>query len=373
MDLQRFRLQQGPEQKCEPRNPSSRTWQNGQPQRILLTRLSAIGDCLATIPLAVDIKRQWPDAKLTWIVDCGAATLLQSHPAVDKVLRIPKKWMKDIKLWRQLRMELQAESFDLAFDPQGLTKSSMLGWLSAAPVRVGFDRSHAREIAPWLVTLRVTRNQRHMVDTYRQLLDPWRATVTGIGQFDMPRYCTEADKVQQSIDALHLGAAWVCINVGAGWSTKLWPPSRFAEVGQALYRKCGLKSLVVWSGDAERHAAEQIVHALGPAGILAPNTSLPELAEWLRAAALVLSSDTGPAHLAVAVGTPSVVLFGPTWGDECGPYGAQHRVVQSIVMPAPGAPRRRGSATAMNAIQVDEVIDACLDVLARSRHHRASA
>ncbi len=344
-----------------------------QPERILLTRLSAIGDCLATVPLAVDIKRLWPESRLTWIVDCGAASLLQSHPAVDQVLRINKKWMKDLKLWRSLHAQLKAERFDLAIDPQGLTKSAMLGWLSGAAMRVGFDRSHARELAPWLYTCRVTRNQRHMVDTYRQLLEPWRETVTGAGYFDMPHYAAQAEKVRHDIDAMQLGSGWVCINVGAGWPTKLWPPTRFAEVGQMLYRKCGMKSLVVWAGETERHAAEQIVHGLGPAGVLAPNTTLPELAEWLRAAALVLSSDTGPAHLAVAVGTPSVVLFGPTWGDECGPYGSQHRVVQSIVMPAPGAPKRRGTATAMNAIQVDEVFDACMDVLARSRVHRASA
>lgn len=384
MDLQRFRLIPGSSNgsgKATANGAShetrtgvaARSWINHQPQRILLTRLSAIGDCLATVPLAVELKRLWPDSKLTWIVDCGAATLLQSHPAIDRVMRIPKKWMKEPKLWRELRTQLRSERFDLALDPQGLTKSAMLGWLSGAPVRVGFDRSHAREIAPWLYTHRVTRTQRHMVDTYRQLLDLWRATETGTGQFEMPVYATQAEQVRQKIEALQLGTHWICINVGAGWPTKLWPPSRFAEVGQALYRKCGLKSLVVWSGAEEQNAAEQIVHGLGPAGVMAPNTTLPELAEWLRAAALVISSDTGPAHLAVAVGTPSVVLFGPTWGDECGPYGSQHRVVQSIVMPPPGAPKRRGSAIAMNAIQVDEVLDACLEVLARWRLHRASA
>ena len=373
MDFQRLRLLPRPTPTAQTSGASGGSWNKHEPERILLTRLSAIGDCLATVPLAVDIKRLWPRAQLTWIVDCGAASLLPTHPAIDRVIRIKKKWMKDVKLWQQLRADLKAERFDMALDPQGLTKSAMLGWLSGAPIRVGFDRSHAREIAPWLYTTRVTRRQRHMVDTYRQLLDPWRETVTGSGHFEMPRYAQEAEKVQQTIDTLHLGNAWACINVGAGWPTKLWPPSRFAEVGQGLYRKCGLKSLVVWSGEAERHSAEQIVHGLGPAGVLAPNTTLPELAEWLRAAALVISSDTGPAHLAVSVGTPSVVLFGPTWGDECGPYGSQHRVVQSIVMPAPGAPKRRGAATAMNAIQVDEVLDACLEVIARSRSHRASA
>lgn len=343
------------------------------PSKVLITRLSAIGDCLATLPLAVDVKRLWPECRLTWVVDCAAAALLEQHPAVDEVRRIGKKWMKNSKCWRELRDGLRRSEFDLALDPQGLTKSAMLGWLSGARVRVGFDRSHAREIAPWLSTHRITRTARHMVDTYRELLNPWRPTVLGAGEFNMPQYAEEAQRVSEQIDALQLGSEWGCINVGAGWPTKLWPPSRFAEVGQTLYRQRGLRSLVVWAGAEERQAAEQVVHALGPAGALAPNTTLPELAEWLRRAKLMISSDTGPAHLAAAVGTPSVVLFGPTWGDECGPYGRKHRVVQSIVMPPSGSPKRRGIATAMNAIFVEEVVDACLDILATLPAQRLSA
>ena len=347
--------------------------QSFTPRNVLITRLSAIGDCLASVPLAVDVKRLWPDCRVTWIVDCGAAALLERHAAVDEVVRIGKKWMKQPKQWRELRSLLSERRFDLTLDPQGLTKSAMLGWLSGARVRMGFDRSHAREIAPWLTTHRVKRHLRHMVDTYRELLNPWRATQVGMGEFKMPHYAPEAQSVARTIESLKLGTEWICINVGAGWPTKLWPPSRFAEVGHALYRNRGLKSVIMWSGDAELHAAEQIAHGLGPAGVLAPATSLTELAEWLRRAKLVVSSDTGPAHLAAAVGTPSVVLFGPTWGDECGPYGHQHRVVQSIVMPARGAPKRRGIATAMNAIHVEEVIDACMDVLACTIAQRASA
>ncbi len=347
--------------------------QSWTPSRILITRLSAIGDCLATIPLAVDIKRRWPASNITWLVDCAASTLLETHPAIDQVVRIPKKWLKQPKLWRDLRADLQERKFDIAFDPQGLTKSALLGWLSGAKVRVGFDRSHSREIAPWLYTHRVHRSLRHMVDTYRQLLDPWHDVTAGSGEFHMPEYSEAAAKVSRDLERLGLTRDWCCLNVGAGWPTKLWPPSRFAEVGQALARHYGLRSVVMWSGAAELHAAEQVVHGLGCSGVLAPETNLRELAEWLRRARLIVSSDTGPAHLAAALGTPSVVLFGPTWGDECGPYGKRHRVVQSLVMPSPGSPKRRGAAVAMNAIQVDEVVDACMDVIALATQQRATA
>jgi ADP-heptose:LPS heptosyltransferase len=268
---------------------------------------------------------------------------------------------------------LLKQQFDLVLDPQGLTKSALLGWLSGAKMRIGFDTSHARELAPWLATHRVSRSARHMVDTYRQLLEPWRETEIGAGEFRMPVYGEAVTSLNEKLSSLALAPEWLCINVGAGWPTKLWPPERFAAVGQAIHRSWGLRSLVVWSGESELRAAQQVISQLGTAGVLAPATTLPELAELLRRSKMLVSSDTGPAHLAAAVGTPSVVLFGPTWGDECGPYGRQHRVVQSIVMPPRGAPKRSGKADGMHAIQVDEVLDACEDLLAGMSAQRVSA
>lgn len=348
-------------------------WQGFRPRNVLITRLSAIGDCLATVPLAVDVKRLWPECKLTWVVDCGAAGLLERHPAVDQVIRIGKKWLKHPRSWRELRQRLRLQKIDLALDPQGLTKSSMLGWLSGARVRIGFDRSHARELAPWLATHRVRRTHRHMVDTYRELLTPWREVAEGEGEFQMPAYSDEAHRIERSLGALGLGSLWTAINVGAGWPTKLWPAQKFAEVARELHRYYALRSVVVWAGPAELEIAEQVVKAARGAAVLGPATSLPELAELLRRATVLVSSDTGPAHLASAIGTPVVGLFGPTWGDECGPYGDQHRVVQSIVIPRRGKPQRRGEPTAMNAITVDEVLNACADVLAAGNATRATA
>ena len=109
------------------------------PKRVLICRLSAIGDCVHTIPLAVKVKQLWPDCKLTWVVDCPAAQLLQPHTAIDEVIKIERHWVKNSKLWKSLRRELQARKFCLALDPQGLIKSSMLAWLSGAKTRVGFD------------------------------------------------------------------------------------------------------------------------------------------------------------------------------------------------------------------------------------------
>lgn len=344
-----------------------------QPENVLITRLSAIGDCITTIPLAVDVKRLWPECKITWIVDCGASALLERHSAVDRVIRITKKWLKHPKKWSEIRSQLRACKIDLALDAQGLTKSSMLGWLSGARVRIGFDRSHGRELAPWFSTDRVTRTHRHMVDTYRELLSPWQEPAAGTGEFQMPIYAAEAERMDKTLAALSLGPSWAAMNVGAGWSTKLWPAARFAETARGLFRRHRMKSIVMWAGDKELAVAEEVVSAAQGSAVLGPSTSLPELAELLRRADLMISSDTGPAHLCAAVGTPCVGLFGPTWGDECGPYGSIHRVVQSIVMPRLNKPQRKGHAEAMEAITVEEVLDACAEVLSSLEARRRAA
>ena len=173
------------------------------PKRILICRLSAIGDCVQSIPLAVKAKQLWPNCKLTWVVDCVAAQLLQPHPAVDEVIKIERHWVKNLRLWKTLRRELQERQFDLTLDPQGLIKSSLLAWLSGARTRIGFDYSHGRELAPVLANRRIARTQRHMVDTYLELLSPWSVTAVGCAEFQMPSYHAVAD-VQEKIGRAHV-------------------------------------------------------------------------------------------------------------------------------------------------------------------------
>ncbi len=335
-----------------------------KPKQILICRLSAIGDCVHTIPMAVKAKELWPNCKLTWIVDCVAAQLLQSHPAVDEVIKIERHWVKSFRLWKSLRRDLQKRNFDLTLDPQGLIKSGMLAWLSGARTRVGFDYSHGRELAPLLANRRVSRTQRHMVDTYLELLSPWSQTPAGEASFNMPTYAA-SNNVSGILQASDLKSQepFACMTPGAGWATKLWPVDRFAAVASYLKNKHNLKSLILWAGDSEKAMAEKIVATSHGAAVVAPRTSLTELAEIARRAKLFLASDTGPLHIAAAIGTPCVGLFGPTWGDEAGPYGSKNVSVQSPQLPGPRSRMRSGDNSAMLAIEVDEVNLVCTRVL----------
>ncbi|WP_231691089.1 glycosyltransferase family 9 protein [Aureliella helgolandensis] len=339
------------------------------PKSVLLTRLSAIGDCILTIPLAVEIKRLWPHCTLTWIVDCAAASLLESHPAVDEVIRIPKQWLKSPTEWSSLRQELRAREFDFTFDPQGLSKSATLGWLSGARRRIGFDYSHARELAPLLATRRIRRTARHMVDTYRQLLSPWTPIEMGQGSFDMPVYRDAALQVEELLDSLEWNAwdrhNWVAINPGAGWPTKTWPVQRFGMLARELHREYGRRSIVLWAGEDELLKAKVIEEESRGAAFVAPATDLPQALEVIRRSSLLVTADTGPLHMASAVGTPCVSLHGPTWADESGPYGNRHIAIQSPLLPHPKKVARRGHNVAMQAIELDDVFHACGQLLTK--------
>lgn len=334
------------------------------PQRVLITRLSAIGDCILTIPTAVRAKQLWPDCELTWIVECGAYQLLEQHPAIDEVLRIEPGWLKRPGEWMALRRELRNRDFDLVLDPQGLTKSAMLGWFSGSRTRVGFDYTHARELAPLLANRRVQRTARHMVDSYLQVLSPWTDIRPGEGEFQMPVYGPEALTASRMVSELGLANhPWIALNPGAGWSTRLWPVQRFGMLARELFRERGIRSLVFWSGESELLLAKVIEEVSCGAATVAPKTSLTEMLELLRHSTLMVTGDTGPLHMASAVGTPCVSLHGPTWSDVSGPYGNRHIAIQS---PSPQLSKklvRKGPNIAMQAIELDEVYRACCEML----------
>ncbi len=336
-----------------------------QPKNVLITRLSAIGDCIATIPLAVRAKQLWPDCRLSWIVDCSASQLLEAHSAVDEIIKIERHWLKRPAEWPALRRELQAREFDCVLDPQGLTKSALLGWMSRAKVRVGLDYSHGREIAPWLATRRVSKNSRHVVDTYLRLLSPWCDILPGEGEFNMPRFhdaALVADKILADLGWQN--APWVALNPGAGWSTRIWPVQRFGMLAREIFRESGRRCLVMWGNESERLMAGVVAEVSRGAAVAAPRTSLTEMLELLRRSSLIVTVDTSALHMASALSHACVSLHGPTWSDETGPYNARHISIQSPQPPTTKRAVRKGPNTSMQAIELDEVCSACLQMIA---------
>jgi lipopolysaccharide heptosyltransferase I len=336
------------------------------PRSIVIVKLSAIGDVLHGVPVAVALKRAFPDARIGWAVEGRAADVLAGHPAVDHLFRLPRGWLKSPSAVLSLRRQLHAFSPDVTVDLQGLLKSGVASWLSGARMRIGFAKPVAREHAWHAYTNRVRPVATHVVDRNCDLL-----VSLGIREssprFDMPTWPVSRARVRQWLGNLGLAERPVLINPGAGWQSKLWPTDRFAAVARGLHERRGLRSLVVWGGGAERKAAEQIVAESHGAAALAPDTSLQDLGELCRVSRMMISSDTGPLHLAAAVGTPCVGLFGPVPASRNGPYGRQHVCVEPPAEARPSWDNRKTDTTSMAAIDVDRVIAAAESLLSRAQ------
>jgi heptosyltransferase-1 len=334
--------------------------------RILITRLSAIGDCILTMPMVNALRRAMPKAFIAWAVERAAAPLVEHHAAVDQVIRVPKRVLrKPVELW-QLRQELRAWKFDIALDPQALSKSSIISWLSGARRRISFRAPVGRELAPWLATELVTSKQPHVVDRYLELLQPLGVQAAEV-RFDVPHSASAEQAMAPLLNQPRLSAGYVVINPGAGWPTKLWPADRLGEIARRLGAEAGVPSVVVWAGEQEKKLAEQIVAAAPGSAILAPPTSLLELAVVMRRARLFVGSDTGPLHMAAAVGTPCVGIYGPTRPEECGPYGADHVICQTYRPAANERVKKSGDNDAMRSVTVETVWRACQQQLAVPR------
>jgi lipopolysaccharide heptosyltransferase I len=335
-----------------------------QHPRILISRLSAIGDCVLTTPLVCAIRDYLPNAHITWVTERASAMLLEGHTAIDELIVVPKGWLKSPAEIQRLRSKLRASRFDIAIDPQGLTKSGAIAWLSGAAQRIGFHKPRGRELNRWFNRELITPTKTHLVDAQLELLKPFGIHNPTV-RFDLPVISEVEGKVDAMIQAAHLGCDFIAVNPGAGWDSRLWSTYRYGRVARCLGERHEFPSFVLWSGERERTWAEKIVACSGGRAVLAPPTTLPELASVLRRARMFVGSDTGPLHIATAVGTPCVGLHGTTRPEASGAYGAQHIHIQKRYHDGTSRERRRANNDAMMEIDIDTVVAACEELLAR--------
>jgi lipopolysaccharide heptosyltransferase I len=350
--------------------------EDGSP-RILISRMSAIGDCILTLPTLCALRRAFPAAFIAWVVQPAGATLLQGHDCLDAIVVVPRNWYVRPRGIIAARRTLRPLHPTIAIDAQSMTKSALAARLSGARVRIGISGA-GHELAPWLDTKRVRVTKSHLVDRTLELLQPLDIDPATVDvEYRIPR-----DRAADLMATGYLDSAglqpgrFAVINPGASWPSKLWEMDRYAEVARHLKAAHGVSSVVVWAGDKERQSAGRIVADSGGAARIAPATSLPELAALFRTARLFVGSDTGPMHLSVAVGTPTICLHGPTRPADSGPYGAPHIALQERYHSGTRRERRRANNDAMRLITVPAVCDATDQLLATDppdREHRPLA
>jgi lipopolysaccharide heptosyltransferase I len=336
----------------------------------LIVRLSAIGDVIHGMPLACALRRRFPAALLAWVVEERAAALLRGHEALDELITLPQGWLKSPgTVWRLVR-RLRAMKFETAIDVQGLTKAAIVAWLSGAGRRIGLGNPWGRELSQWLNTELVDTTAEHAVDRTLQLLLPLGIDPPEV-RFQVPELPPDRVAAEEMIRQAGLEGGFAIINPGAGWPSKLWPTERYAAVAGHLGRTWGLPTVVVWAGEKERILAEEVVARSDGHAQVAPPTTLTELAALARRSRLFIGSDTGPLHLAAAVGTPCVGLYGPWPAKRHGPYGPRNIALQKMFFEGPTRARRNAPPKFMEAIHVELVCGACDQILKRDGRHAA--
>ena len=332
--------------------------------RVALIKLSSLGDVVHTLPVAATLRARLPGVHVTWIVERREAAVLRDHPALDELLPI------DTRRWRRARGRddvadvaravgriggrLGSARLDVAIDLQGLIKSGLITAVTRAPLRIGFSARRCREpLSAIFTNRRVTPpdGARHVVDQYLSLLTPLEITAP-VHEFRLPADAAAETRAEEILAAAGLKPRrrLVVVNPGAGRADKRWPVDGFRALAERLTEDAGADVLVVW-GPGEEAAARRIAPGVGASrAVLGPPTNLYELIAILRRASVLVAGDTGPLHLAAAVGTPCVGLYGPTSAVRNGPYGPGHRCLQ-------------GRAGRMMTIEVEAVFHAVADLL----------
>jgi heptosyltransferase-1 len=337
--------------------------------RVLLTRLSALGDIVHTWPLAHALTSGDEPVELAWVVEEGLLPLVALHPGVGRAVPVAtRRWRRTPVAASTRREILEARRLvrefgaDVALDPQGLCKSAAWGLLSGAPTRVGLARPARREALAGLCYTRTVApppELRHVVDVNLSLAGALgRAARYGVspdGTFLLRHAGPEE------------GTAAVALIPGTGGKGKAWPAVSFAGLARHA-AGLGVPVVVVW-GPGERELAESVVAGAGPPVTLAPPTSLLELAALLARCAAVVGGDTGPVHLAASLGVPTVAVFVATDPERNGPRGPNVRLVAAARTGARGGRARSGAS---GEATVAEVTDALVAAL-RDADHRAHA
>lgn len=340
----------------------------------MIIKLSAIGDVVHSLPLLEALKRHFPDARIDWLVEEGAAQIIEGHPALERIIISRRKpWQKRLSrslayaaVLREIRrflQEIRSREYDLIIDLQGLLKSGILTGLARGKRKIGMDG--ARE-GGWLFfnerPIAVDYDQ-HAIDRYLKLGAYLDCEISG-WQGRIPVFEPDKRRVDELLRRYDLqDKPLVAINPVARWKTKLWRPERLAAVADRIREE--LAHEVVFTGSAEdrRLIRETMAFMQSKAFNLAGQTSLKSLACLYGRCRTLVTTDTGPMHMAAAMGLPVVALFGPTAPWRTGPYGEGHAVIRSDLDCSPCFKKKCEHVQCMDRIRTADVFESVKRVL----------
>jgi heptosyltransferase I len=289
--------------------------------RIGVVMMSAVGDAVHVLPLLTALRAHAPDSRISWVLQPGAASLVRGHRAVDEIVEFDRA-----RGWRgyaAVRSALASRPFDVVLALQVYFKAGLVTSFTRAPVKLGFDRARARDLNWLFTTHRIpAREGQHVQDQYFEFLDAL-GVPHGEPIWDLGPWPEEREWQRDFLARYDRPIAPIV--VATSKPEKDWMPERWAEVAESLWSEHGLQPLLVGGRSPRELAAEaEIVRRARVPVASALGSGLRKLVGILDGAALVLSPDTGPLHMTVALGTPVVALMGYTNPKRVGPYRRFH-------------------------------------------------
>jgi lipopolysaccharide heptosyltransferase I len=346
--------------------------------KILILRLSAVGDVIRTLPAVKALKKYNPSSSITWVVEEPSQSLLESQPEIDGVILFPRKrWtegMKSIRrMWRTIGevwgfiLDLRRRRFDVVLDFHGVLKSGLLSFFSGSPKRIGFNRKSSRE-GNFLFSNVKVRPPEERMSRFQKNFALLRGMGLEVKSFAPKLHIRGEDReyVESFFNNLStpLKRPFIAIHPGTSSKTfyKRWMPDQYAQLADRLIRELKATVIFTW-GPEEVKWVEGIRREMKESSILGPRTeSLTQLAEVFRRCDLYIGGDTGPMHIASLMGTPVVVIYGPTDPIMNEPFG-QHKKVRKEVGCNPCRKHSCKDLTCLKTINANDVFKATKEIL----------
>jgi lipopolysaccharide heptosyltransferase I len=337
---------------------------------IAIIRLSALGDIIHAFPVANILRRQCPASQISWIVDARYQQILEGYGDINEIIPVNAQgWKRGTKKARPLFIDIKnlfstlpKRRFSLSLDLQGLIKSGIFSLMTRAEKKVGFDRTHCREpLNAFFNNTHVVPREEdvHIIDKNLRFLEELGINTEG-WKWQIPVKQHHEEQTKDFLAQLKTGASssLIGINPGAGWETKRWGSKRYALLADRLIEHQGAKVIWTW-GPGEEALVEEIQQKMKAESYIAPPTRVLELAALIRRLDLFIGGDTGPLHLAVALGIPTVSIFGPTDPKRNGPYGPGHRILYNELDCSGCHKRTCNNFHCLDLITPDMVFGAC--------------
>ncbi len=323
-------------------------------RRFLIVRLGSLGDIIHTLPAAAALRDSFPDAQIDWVVESKWRAILEGNSDLNRVICLERGRASGVVATVK---SLRSGNYTCAIDFQSLYKSALLAFASGANERLGFDRKYAREgLAALFYTRRIHPSGAHKVEHNLALAAAAGAAMPKAARFTLPALAEAEEWADRKLAGLEAKGFYV-LSPGGGWRSKCWPTERYGDLHREISTQLGLQGIVSF-GPGEENLADEVAAASGLRAPIALEMDLPHLMAALRRAKFLVAADTGPLHLASALGTPVVGLFGPTDPARNGPYGEPSIVVRKAESGETTYKRGASYSPAMLRIEVSDVMAA---------------